>query len=81
VKQKRTDDGSQKASFSPVLGIAALPDTHVSRSNYCPVYDKPIIYYPLSTTDDGRIRDVLLTDAAGCATFRSDARRRQSVGK
>src|SRR3990167_5295368 len=42
------------------LGTRLYPLTHVTNKHLLPVYDKPMIYYPIQTMVNAGISDVLL---------------------
>lgn len=42
------------------LGTRMRPLTHVTNKHLLPVYDKPMIFYPLQTLVDAGIRDILI---------------------
>lgn len=48
-------------------GTRLLPCTKVTNKHLLPVYDKPMIYYPLKTLIDGGIRDILIVSGSGHA--------------
>ncbi|HWO89766.1 MAG TPA: sugar phosphate nucleotidyltransferase [Gemmatimonadales bacterium] len=49
------------------LGTRLLPMTRVTNKHLLPVYDRPMIYYPLQTLVDAGIRDVLLVTGGNSA--------------
>ena len=49
------------------LGSRLLPLTKVTNKHLLPVYDKPMIYYPIQTLVNAGITEVMLRDRAGTA--------------
>lgn len=49
------------------LGTRLLPLTKVTNKHLLPVYDRPMIYYPIQTLVDAGIRDILLVTGGNSA--------------
>ena len=49
------------------LGSRLLPLTKVTNTHLLPVYDRPMIYYPIQTLVDAGIRDILLVTGGNSA--------------
>ena len=49
------------------LGSRLLPLTKVTHTHLLPVYDRPMIYYPIQTLVDAGIRDILLVTGGNSA--------------
>ncbi|MEN9625896.1 MAG: hypothetical protein RL557_224 [archaeon] len=48
-------------------GVRMMPCTKVTNKHLLPVYDKPMIYYPLKTLADAGIKDILIVSGRGHA--------------
>src|SRR3989338_11239041 len=48
-------------------GTRLLPCTKVTNKHLLPVYNKPMIYYPLKTLSDAGIKDILIVSGPGHA--------------
>jgi len=49
------------------LGTRLLPMTKVTNKHLLPVYDKPMIYYPIETLVNAGIQEILLVTGGNCA--------------
>jgi glucose-1-phosphate thymidylyltransferase len=49
------------------LGTRLLPLTKVTNKHLLPVYDRPMIYYPIQTLVDAGVRDILLVTGGNSA--------------
>jgi len=49
------------------LGSRLLPMTRITNKHLLPVYDRPMIYYPLQQLADAGIDDVLIVTGGGSA--------------
>ncbi len=62
-------------------GTRLYPLTHAISKQIMPVYDKPMIYYPLSVLMEAGIREVLIiTTPRDSETFKNTIRRWLSMG-
>ncbi|NQU77597.1 NTP transferase domain-containing protein [Candidatus Falkowbacteria bacterium] len=48
-------------------GSRLMPLTKVTNKHLLPVYDKPMIYYPIKTLADGGIKDIMIVSGKGHA--------------
>ena len=48
-------------------GSRLMPLTKVTNKHLLPVYDKPMIYYPLQTLLDARITEIMIVSGRGHA--------------
>jgi len=48
-----------KASFSPARQ-PPLPSYEITNKHLLPIYDKPMIYYPIQTLVDAGIDDIMM---------------------
>ncbi len=49
------------------LGTRLYPLTKVTNKHLLPVYDKPMVYYPIRTLVDAGIKDILLVTGGNSA--------------